>query len=254
MTDRIESEKEFHNHVFEGENDARTRANEKYYVITQSILDQYSDFLKKHCVGKRVMEYGCGLSNFCYFTVHHGAAHATAIDISDSAIEQAARRATAEGIADRMEFLVMDAEQLTFPDGSFDVIFGNGIIHHLNVDRAYSELARAIKEDGHVVFTEPLGHNPFINLFRKLTPNIRTKDEHPLVAPDIKLAKHYFERVEASYFYCFTLMAIPFRKYSFFHRLVKILNDMDKIFFRLLPFTRRYAWMVMFVLSKPRKA
>ena len=34
------------------------------------------------------------------------------------------------------------------------------------------ELSRIIKPNGECIFQEPMGHNPIINLYRKLTPNI----------------------------------------------------------------------------------
>jgi ubiquinone/menaquinone biosynthesis C-methylase UbiE len=76
------------------------------------------------------------------------------------------------------QFDVMNAEELEFEDAAFDVIFGSGIIHHLDVPRAYSELARVLAPGGSAVFVEPLGHNPLIRVFRNRTPELRTPDEH----------------------------------------------------------------------------
>ena len=39
---------------------------------------------------------------------------------------------------------------------------------------------------GNLIFIEPLGTNPIINLYRKLTPKSRSKDEHPLINKDFK--------------------------------------------------------------------
>jgi ubiquinone/menaquinone biosynthesis C-methylase UbiE len=64
----------------------------------------------------------------------------------------------------------MNAEATTFPDNSFDLICGSSILHHLNLDKACAEIRRILRPDGGAVFIEPLGHNPLINMFRKLTP------------------------------------------------------------------------------------
>jgi ubiquinone/menaquinone biosynthesis C-methylase UbiE len=253
MSNKIASEQDFHNKVFGGENEDRLRANEKYYSITQGIITDYSKLLLDNSKNKNVLEYGCGLSSYAYFLAQNGALKAMGIDISNVAIDQANDRATKEGLSHKMEFVVMDAEQLTFQDNTFDLICGNGIIHHLDLNKAYSELARTVRSDGVVIFTEPLGHNPFINLFRKLTPGIRTIDEHPLLMKDIALAKNYFESIETKFYFLTTLAAIPFRNKSFFPKLRDFLTDIDKALFRCLPFLRKHAWMAIIVLKNPNK-
>src|SRR3546814_2369311 len=105
---------------------------------------------------------------------------ATGIDISDVAIEKGRERARQKGFTNvRLE--AMNAEAMTFPDDSFDLVFGSGIIHHLDIDRAFGEIARVLRPGGRAVFIEPLGLNPAIGLYRRFTPSARTPDEHPLL-------------------------------------------------------------------------
>src|SRR5206468_2779382 len=98
----------------------------------------------------------------------------------------------------------------------------------------------------------PLGHNPIINLYRKLTPDLRTVDEHPLLMKDIALAKSYFGKVEAHFFNLATLFAVPFRKCRGFGAVCKALGTLDTAMFRLLPPLRRYAWATVLVFSQPK--
>ena len=74
----------------------------------------------------------------------------------------------------------------------FDIIYGVGILHHLNLNKTVKEIERLLKKNGSLIFIEPLGTNPFINLYRKLTPNSRSKDEHPLTFNDIRYFKGLF--------------------------------------------------------------
>lgn len=78
------------------------------------------------------------------------------------------------------EFLLMDANDLQFEDNSFDVVYGGGILHHLQFQRALDEVRRVLRPGGAMVFEEPLNINPVGKLVRALTPHARTEDERPL--------------------------------------------------------------------------
>lgn len=145
----------------------------------------------------------------------------------------------------------MDAEATSFKNDNFDVIVGTGILHHLDLERSCKELTRILKKDGHIVFSEPLGHNPFFNLYRKLTPKMRTEDEHPLKIKDLKLIESYFEKTENEYFSLFTLLVVPFRESAFYSPLYAILKKIDELIF-IIPFFRRYAWMVIVHSHSPK--
>ncbi len=90
----------------------------------------------------------------------------------------------------------MDAEQLTFPDQTFDLIVCNGVLHHLDLRYAYPELARVLKPGGRILCLEALGYNPAIQLYRKLTPHLRTawEAEHILTMRQVKEAGLFFRR------------------------------------------------------------
>ena len=95
-------------------------------------------------------------------------ARVTGIDISEVALDLGKARARDQGVEDVM-FLVMDAEKMQFEDNSFDLVCGTSILHHLHLSKALRELARILKPQEKAIFIEPIGHNPAINLFRRLT-------------------------------------------------------------------------------------
>jgi SAM-dependent methyltransferase len=147
----------------------------------------------------------------------------------------------------------MDAEQLQFEDNSFDMICGVGILHHLDLRRAYAELARTLGPEGHAIFIEPLGYNPFINLFRRLTPAIRTPDEHPFLKRDLELASTFFHDVDLRFYYLTTLLAAPFARSAIGKRMVNAANAIDRTLFGMFPALRKYAWLVIMEMSQPVK-
>src|SRR6185436_13535207 len=83
--------------------------------------------------GRRVLDYGCGRGDDALRLVERGAAHVTGFDISDAEVAHARAAAAAAGVADRTTFVVADAHATGFPDGAFDVIRGNSILHHLDL-------------------------------------------------------------------------------------------------------------------------
>jgi SAM-dependent methyltransferase len=248
IENRLERERVFHDTRFGGSDNERKKAR-KYYSVNTEALDKYFMTISKYCNGKRLLEYGCGTGNKSKHWLESGA-KVTGIDISKEGIKKAKQNmADTEFDAD---FFVMDAENTTFEENSFDIIVGTGIIHHLDLKKTYKELSRLLTTEGHIIFIEPLGHNPFINLYRRLTPRMRTRDEHPLRQKDLTLLERYFHNVEIDYFSLFTFLAVPFRNIFLFDRLYRLLMEVDKAVF-LFPFLRKYAWTVVIHASNPKK-
>jgi ubiquinone/menaquinone biosynthesis C-methylase UbiE len=242
--DRYERERDFHNQENE-----RWSAVEKFYEIAPSSRRRYRErVLSAAEEGTRVLEYGCGEGGYAFALAAEGAS-VTGIDISEVRIEHARERS--EGLAG-LSFEVMNAERLEFPDDTFDLICGAAILHHLDLDLALAEVSRTLKERGEALFLEPLGHNPAINLYRRLTPAYRTADEHPLLMRDLQLAHRYFGRVEAEYFHFVVLLATPFGRSARGRRWARSLDRFDHALMRRFPFMRRYAWMVVLRLGEPR--
>ena len=197
-----------------------------------------------------MLEYGCGTAGFSVPMSRLGSA-VTAIDISPVAVRMTREWAFGTG-ARSITFCNMNAETLAFGDAAFDVVCGTGILHHLDLDKSVSELARVLKPDGKAVFLEPLGHNPLINLYRRRTPNMRTEDEHPLLMSDLRLARKYFGAVETRYFHLHSLLAVPFRDGRLFSPLLSCLDAADRLLFAL-PFMGRFAWTAVIAMSEPLK-
>ena len=218
-----------------------------FYRITDESHGRHRALIFGDCAGKRVLEYGCGPGSKSFELARAGA-KVTGIDISPVAIEIARERARAEGVEEATTFEVMDAEQTTFPDGSFDLIVGGAILHHLDLDRAYPEIARLLAPGGRAVFIEPLGHNPVINWYRKRTPEQRTPDEHPLLNRDLAQARRHFRRVGVWYYHLTAIAAAPFARTPLFAPLLAALSALDRALLRIPPL-RPWAWISVLELA-----
>ena len=102
---------------------------------------------------------------------------------------------------------------------------------------------------GNIIFIEPLGTNPIINLYRKFTPNARSKDEHPFTFDDIKQLRKLFNKVKIQYYGFFTLLFLPFYKSPKESKIFLILSRLDKILFTI-PFLKFLAWSVLIKAKK----
>jgi len=80
---------------------------------------------------------------------------------------------------------VMDANNLTYPDNTFDLCFGSGVLHNLQLPQAFEEVERVVKKNGNLIFMESLVTNSLIQLYRRLTPSDCTSDETPLTSAHI---------------------------------------------------------------------
>ena len=221
----------------------------KFYSVNTAAVRHFKALIEENCTGQKVLEYGCGKGKYALTLARHGA-DVVGIDISVEGVRQARTLAREEGLEDKLTFEVMNAERLEFPDNHFDVVYGNSILHHLNLDNTCHELIRVLKPGGCAIFREPLGHNLLINLYRKLTPRMRTEDEHPLLASDLETLAGYFHEARFDYYAFCTLLAVPFRALPGFKWLLSVLEFFDRILLRL-PFIKRQAWLVVIQLDRP---
>jgi SAM-dependent methyltransferase len=247
LDERVERERQFHDERY---SDETRDAQGKYYAAIKDGARLFDERVLELAKGADVLEFGCGnASQTCELA--RDASTVYGIDISDVAIEDARERARAAGI-DNATFETMNAEALAFPDGSFDLVFGRGIIHHLDLEKSFSEVARVLRPHGAALFWEPLGDNIFFNLYRALTPNVRTVDEHPLREGDFALAGRTFASVSAQCFGLSSLLTVPFRDTAFGDGLLAVTSRVDRALFRL-PKVKWQAWYCLIELREPRR-
>jgi len=148
----------------------------------------------------------------------------------------------------------MDAENTDFPDASFEIIVCNGVLHHLDVNHAFPELARLLKPDGIIIAQEALASNPLIQWYRERTPHLRTEWEmkHILGLEELDIARAYFGHIDVRYFHLAVLVAVPLRNTPLFRPLLGMLEAIDSVFLKL-PVIQTQAWQMIFTLSKPRR-
>lgn len=152
--------------------------------------------------GLKLLDIGCGAGESAVYFPLMGAV-VTAIDISPGMIDLAERTARLHGVAPNL--LVMPADDMTFPDATFDVVYGANVLHHVDKVRCLDHVARVLRPGGRGAFVDPLAHNPVINLYRRMARSVRSEDETPLRMRDLRIFRERFRNVEHAEFWLFTL-------------------------------------------------
>ena len=253
-TNKAEEARDLERLIRDKEAFRRHFANIKFYSITHESEHYQHDWMRRHCLpGTTVIDFACGngengiLAAQCGATVY-------GIDISPEGVANANQNAKEMGLDARCRFDVMDGENLTFADDTFDYGVEYGALHHVDLDKALGELARVIKPGGEMICVEALRHNPVIHAYRRRTPHLRTAWEvdHILGVESLDVVRRHFKRVDVRFFHLAALAAVPFRKTPLFRPLRSMLDVVD----RLLLSTQaigKYAWIMVFVMSDPIK-
>lgn len=257
---RKREEIEFHNLDRTESPDAAERragldmhANRKWYSVTRPSRAWVDGWIGRECSGRVFLDYACGLGNMTLRAARAGATLAVGLDISDESVRLARERASRERLGGRAMFVQGDCEATEFPDQSFDRIICSGMLHHLDLDRAYAELRRILRPGGKVLCIEALSHNPLIQAYRNRTPEMRTEWEaqHILGVPDAIRAKRWFRLADVRFWHLCDLASVPLRD-SRVGPVVGGAGRLADLVLLKVPLVRRLAWQFTFVLEHPQ--
>jgi SAM-dependent methyltransferase len=248
-TDRLQTERIFHDDQARQRTATFELRPDELHFTDDSYLDHETwirpAFARLRDVRDlRVLDYGCGHAMAAVVLARRGA-KVTAFDLSGGYLAEARCRAEANGVTIR--FVQADGERLPFADGSFDRVWGNAVLHHLDVGVAGRELKRILRPGGIAVFCEPWGGNPLLRFARRRLPYAgkgRTRDEEPLRPAQLRCLWDIFPRVELRG-YQFLSMA---RRVLRPGRLVQWLEKSDDLLLCQAPVLQRYCRYVVLTL------
>lgn len=106
--------------------------------------------------GKNILDIATG-SGWMAIVLAKAGYNVTTIDIDDDAIERAKKRAEDEGISipDNLTFQIADAQNLPFPDNSFDAVFSFDSMHHMpDCNKVIKELSRVCAPGGFIMISD----------------------------------------------------------------------------------------------------
>jgi 2-polyprenyl-3-methyl-5-hydroxy-6-metoxy-1,4-benzoquinol methylase len=180
-----------------------TRVVERYRSPGRLFPKEYSCRILGDLRGKAVLDVGCGEGENTLLLAKLGA-KVTGIDISPKAIELGAARAKASGLSATTSFICAPIEAANLPDGHFDVVFGDNILHHVLpvLDETMKLLVRAAKPGAKLLFIEPTNLNPTLRRIRFLVPvhTQQTPGERPLERDDLDVVRRHIPDLTKRHF------------------------------------------------------
>lgn len=218
--------------------------------------------------GLRLLDLGSGLGESAIYFALQGA-QVTATDISPEMCELCRRAGREHGI--ELEAIATPVEELRVPEGSYDLVYGANLLHHVSdIDATLAAVRRALRPGGRCFFWDPLAYNPVINVYRRMATRVRTEDERPLRFEVLDTFRRHFVNVGHREFWLSTL--VIFLKYylvdgihpnasRYWKRILEEdprrlrwwfgpLQALDAVLLRL-PLVRRLAWNMVVFAERP---
>lgn len=198
--------------------------------------------------GMRVLDVGCGTGFWAVKLARMGA-DVSAIDISPRSVQATRRRAELAGMKDRVHASVMSATDLRFADSSFDLVYGQDIIHHLDGPQFGREVARVLRPTGRAVFSENSANNGLLMFARDHLcgrwgiPKWSSDDEYPLTRKKLGSFSQFFARTSISYPKFLFFFYLDAKLFGYRNRMVSWLcRTSDKMISCLAPYLRQYSY------------
>ena len=128
----------------------------RHGAIGEAFFDlSIAQSLRTLVYGKRVLDIGCGVGNWCYLAAQYGAKSVDGFDIQEEMVELA-RQATAH--LDPVSIQVGDASDMPYDDASFDVaisLFVTCNLSHEAFAKHFQELHRVLVPGGKAIVLTP---------------------------------------------------------------------------------------------------
>jgi SAM-dependent methyltransferase len=200
--------------------------------------------------GQHVLDLGCGTGADSVLLASRGA-EVSSVDISPELLALADERARLDGQSHRIVTVCASAHGIPVPDESMDLVFGNAILHHLDLALMAREVYRVLKPGGRAIFKEPIRDSRTLSFLRGLIPY-----RQPDISPFERPLRHDEIRTFASNFTSwharsFELPIVPLARLLRLPWRVRVgIQRADAALLRRVPVLKRLASITVFEVTK----
>jgi len=202
--------------------------------------------------GKKVLELGTGTGGTATLLAKRGAT-VVGIDLLPFRLTEAKARAAEYNVAESVEFALMDAMHLAFPDNTFDFIISKSVLVFTAHTETAQECYRVLKPGGKAIFIENMRHHPAVWLYRKAFLRYSSK-LHYFSLRDVAAVGAEFEKLEHREFHLSAVSALFWQQCVsvplFYRWTFGILKTVDAVLLKCLPFLKRFCWITAMICQK----
>ena len=202
--------------------------------------------------GKRVLELGTGTGGTATLLAKRGAS-VVGIDLLPFRLSEAKVRAAEHSVAESVNFALMDAMHLAFPDNTFDFIISKSVLVFTEHAQTAKECSRVLKPGGKAIFIENMRYHPAVWLYRKVFLKYSGKLRY-FSARDIETVGAEFGKLEHREFHLSAVSALFWQKCisvpAFYRWTLRILKAVDATLLKYLPTLKRFCWITAMICHK----
>lgn len=221
---------------------------EDYYLpVFEYILPKMGEL-----EGKRILELGTGTGGTATLLAKQGA-YIVGIDLLPFRLVEAKDLTREHEVDEAVDFSLMNATQLAFPDNTFDFIISKSVLVFTEHAITAKECHRVLKPGGKAIFMENMRNHPMVWIYRKLFLKY-SRELHYFSLEDIESIGKKFEKMEHKEFHLLSLVALFWKKgipVTIFYRwTLQFLKFIDRNLLKIFPILKRFCWITAMICQK----
>ena len=199
--------------------------------------------------GCRVLDVGCGSGDDTLALTRRGG-RVVGIDISASSLITVRHRLARAGLARGGDVQRSSAESLPFANETFDLVFMNSVLMHVEAASALAECRRVTKRGGSVIIVEPLLYCPAMWLYRKLFSSFEKVEPRYLSLRQLLRMGVGFSRIEHREFFFLAVVNLLFHRLTGVEKVLPFLGSVDAWLGQRLPLLAELYWIAVVKMVK----